>query len=72
MKTIIIIANLILTLVFVAGSSKKQDSQGQAQATTISKPSATLNVSCNMVRMHFEQPMSKLERQVGVADIVFQ
>ncbi|MBF8249096.1 MAG: Efflux RND transporter periplasmic adaptor subunit, partial [Bacteroidetes bacterium] len=33
MKKIIIIANLILTLVFGACSSKEQDSQGQAQAT---------------------------------------
>ena len=33
MKTIIIIANLIFTLVFGACSSKEQDSRGQAQAT---------------------------------------
>ena len=49
MKTIIIIANLILTLVFGACSSKEQDSQGQTQAATIRKSSATLNASHKIV-----------------------
>ncbi len=49
MKTIIIIANLILTLVFGACSSKEQDTQGQAQAATIRKFSPTLNASHSTV-----------------------